>query len=320
MTEIVPLQPKGKLNNTIYEFHDPHEYRTVRAYSTGGILQMDIAEFKNFWDRILGLETHQKLELNDHALIAIDVYSRVGWGVSLSDTKNPTIKDGILRILEAFRGTLREPDWKPDIISGDWQIIHAMTKYSKKGYSMQPEFVGIEIYQTTPLELNKNAIVERFIRIIKWYIIKLLGDPNLQLMPKVYSNFTNQLVQMACIIQNQRYHRMIKEVPLNVLLEFDSNTQKIVHLSYPLLPVGTMVRLRSAAYKVGSSLVNKIFHYDFNLYAIIGHYRRKYILRELFAYIMIGPGLNADEKPSKVGRKSVTRVYQPYEVKEFDSK
>jgi hypothetical protein len=200
------IVPKGKLNVVIYEFKDPHEYRTVIAYSPGGILQMDIAEFRQFWDRILGDANHKNLRLHDYALIAIDVYSRAGWGVSLSDTKNPTIRDGIMRILQTFRETLADAYWKSDIISGDYQIIHAMTKYRQnKPYEILPEFQGITMYQTTPEEINKNAIVERFIRTIKWYIIKLMADPGLHLISNDSANITQQLVQMACVIHNQRY-------------------------------------------------------------------------------------------------------------------
>jgi hypothetical protein len=115
------------------------------------------------------------------------------------------------------------------------------------------------------------------------------------------------------------YHRIIKAIPINVLLEFDENKQKVVHLSYPILPVGTIVRLRYTPYKEKLNIKNKVFYYDFNLYVIIGHRGRKYILRELFAYIVLGPGLTAKEQV-RVGRKTVTRLYQPYEVKEFDFK
>jgi hypothetical protein len=90
-------------------------------------------------------------------------------------------------------------------------------------------------------------------------------------------------------------------------------------LNYPILSVGTIVRLRYTPYKEKLNIKNKVFYYDFNLYVIIDHRGRKYILRELFAYIVLGPGLTVDEQV-RVGRKTVTRLYQPYEVKEFDSK
>jgi hypothetical protein len=175
------------------------------------------------------------------------------------------------------------------------------------------------MYQTTPEEINKNAIVERFIRTIKWYIIKLLADPELQLAPNDSANITQQLVQMACVIHNQRYHRIIKAIPINVLLGFDKNKQKIVHLNYPILPVGTIVRLRYTPYKEKLNIKNKVFYYDFNLYVIIRHGGRKCILRELFAYIVFGPGLTAEEQV-RVGRKIVTRLINHMRLKSLTLK
>jgi hypothetical protein len=37
-----------------------------------------------------------------------------------------------------------------------------------------PFFIGIKIYRTSPDEINKNAIVERMIRTLKWTMMKIL--------------------------------------------------------------------------------------------------------------------------------------------------
>jgi hypothetical protein len=50
---------------------------------------------------------------------------------------------------------------KPDIISADNEIINAIFK---RGV-MYPEFTDIQPYRTSPDEINKNAIVERMIKL-----------------------------------------------------------------------------------------------------------------------------------------------------------
>lgn len=317
-------QPSGTLGN-IHEWHRPSKFRTVISYGAGGILQMDIAHFYDFWINLIGKDNYKNLKLHKYGLISIDVYSRLAWGVSLENTKQETIKNGILRILNSLRVSINDNEWKPDIISGDYEITHAMFEYQKvqyKGtvynyYNQLDEFEGIRIYQTTPNETNKNSIIERFIRTLKWYILRLLASPDLNLVQG--PNITEQLIQLACNIHNQRYHRTIKAVPLDVWMGFSSNNQEIKHINYKLLPIGTIVRIRLNRYKLGSSLANKIFHYDFNIYVIIGHRNRKYILREILVYIYLGSAIEAEDLGGP-GRKAQLRLFQPYEVDAFSSK
>jgi intergrase/recombinase len=61
---------------------------------------------------------------------------------------------------------------KPETVDGDNEIISKIVKY--------PEFQGINWYVTAPHETNKNAIVERFIKTLKNFILKTLIDPNVK--------------------------------------------------------------------------------------------------------------------------------------------
>jgi intergrase/recombinase len=73
---------------------------------------------------------------------------------------------------------------RPEIISGDNEIISRIVD--------DPEFQGIGWYVTTTHETNKNVIIERFIRTLKNYILKILADPNVKF--NKFADLTTQLI------------------------------------------------------------------------------------------------------------------------------
>jgi hypothetical protein len=108
----------------------------------------------------------QQYQITDYALVCVDVYSRYVKAVGLYTFEKKQIVEGMLYIIHLMG--------RPEIISGDNQVINAL--YLKIGdlNVLDPRFVGIRTYATSPKEANKNAIVERMIRTIKDMILKIL--------------------------------------------------------------------------------------------------------------------------------------------------
>jgi hypothetical protein len=59
---------------------------------------------------------------------------------------------------------------RSNIISADNEIINSLFQDGV----LYVEFNGIQLYRTSPHELNKNAIVERMIKTLKQYLINVL--------------------------------------------------------------------------------------------------------------------------------------------------
>jgi intergrase/recombinase len=111
---------------------------------------------------------------------------------------------------------------RSEIISGDNEIISKIFG--------DPEFQGINLYATTTHETNKNAIIERFIRTLKNYMLKILTDPNVKF--NRFVDFTTHLIQKACIMYNNSYHRIIQARPIDVFEGRDTNKQEIIRFEY----------------------------------------------------------------------------------------
>jgi hypothetical protein len=152
---------------------------------------------------------------------------------------------------------------KSEVISGDNQVIDA--------FRGVPELKGVDKYATTPGEANKNTIVERMIRTIKETILKILMkydpvDIYNHYVPKGYKyTMTNAIVFLACYMINHSVNKTIKARPIDVFKRYETNKQEIVHVSYPLY------RIRTIVLKIperGGDVPLKIFNYDPEPYVI----------------------------------------------------
>jgi hypothetical protein len=140
---------------------------------------------------------------------------------------------------------------RPNIISADNEIIDALYK----DRTLYIEFDGIQLYRTSPHELNKNAIVERMIKKFKQYLINVLMTYKMKDLINYYRkykehytsqynfNFTfvDYLLEIVCEVNNNRQHRMIKAVPNQVFDGLELNKQKINHYYFDLYKKGTIV-------------------------------------------------------------------------------
>jgi hypothetical protein len=76
--------------------------------------------------------------------------------------------------------------------------------------------------------------VERFIKTLKNFILKILVDPNVKF--NKFADLTTQLIQKACEIYNNRFHRTIKARPIDVFEGRDINKQEIIRFEYKEIP------------------------------------------------------------------------------------
>jgi transposase InsO family protein len=107
------------------------------------------------WDLIFTQEEIINYQIKKYALVCVDVYSRYVKARSMDRKFGETIATTLDSILSIMG--------KPQIISADNEIINPLKTY--KSYLRNID--GVRLYDTSPHELNKNAIVERMIRTLK---------------------------------------------------------------------------------------------------------------------------------------------------------
>jgi hypothetical protein len=194
---------------------------------------------------------------------------------------------------------------KPQIISADNEIINPLKTY--KGYLNNLD--GVQLYNTTPHELNKNAIVERMIRTLKQYLVDILMTYSIKRLYNHYithqipMSFVDYLLDFACEINNNSKHRIIKAVPKLVFNELETNNQEIHRVHYNLYKPGTIV---VKAPESKGAFSRRTFNLEVEPYVINDNRVRKYNLIKLIDLI---------ENNFIISKKA----YQPYEIKAFES-
>jgi hypothetical protein len=231
---------------TLKEWRRPRKFRTVNGHYPRNIYQIDIAHFKTFFEKLRIPTTIARSFPNPYGLICIDVYSRFAWGEDIAKRDKTNFRWALIHIFGVMG--------RPEIISGDNEIISRIFG--------DPEFQGINLYATTTHEINKNAIVERFIRTLKNYILKILADPNVEF--NRFVDFTTQLIQKACIMYSNSYHRIIQAIPIDVFEGRDTNKQEIIRFEYEEIPKDTIVLRKPFKEKIGVSVLD----YDVELYVV----------------------------------------------------
>jgi hypothetical protein len=58
------------------QWKNPREYRSIVAYHPTGIYQVDIMAVYPLWTKIFSDQERVKYEVNDYAVVCVDVYSR----------------------------------------------------------------------------------------------------------------------------------------------------------------------------------------------------------------------------------------------------
>jgi hypothetical protein len=203
---------------------------------------------------------------------------------------------------------------KPQIISADNEIINA---FYERG-QMYKEFEGITLFRTNAHELNKNAIVERMIRTLKQYLIKIfLTDTidelhseflkfrmKIQVVHKMNITFVDYILEFACEINNNKEHRTIQAIPEKVFDGLETNKQKVNYMYYPLYPPETIVIKRPES---KGAFSNRVFNFDPEPYVVLAKRGRKFRLAKLIDYIEGGASVYTSKE------------YQPYEIRAFKS-
>jgi hypothetical protein len=295
------------------EWRYPRKYRSIIAYNPLGIFQSDIIELYPLWDKIFGVDSQLRQEINpdNYGLICVDVYSRFAWGLSLPRKKKQDIRNGLKQIFSEIG--------KPDILSGDAEVVNSVYENVKE-HKLYPEFRDLTTHKTTPEETNKNAIVERMMRTLKNYILKYLYEHDYpiekqELITPFNGTFntsgTDFLIKYACNVNNNRKHRIIKAVPSEVFIGLDTNKQDIVKIDYPLLRQGEIVL--KVPTRPHSEVPIKTFEKDYDLYVISEVRGRKYKLIPLYDAIK-PPEFEIGRKP---GKPKTSRLYQPYEIRKL---
>jgi hypothetical protein len=148
--------------NKLKQWRRPHKYRTIVAYGPKGIYQIDIMHLYPLWLKMFNYTSKQQYGLNDYAVVCVDVYSRYVKARSIPNRQRQKIAMGIFQLITIMG--------RPNIISADNEIINSLFQDGV----LYVEFNGIQLYRTSPHELNKNAIVERMIKTLKQYLINVL--------------------------------------------------------------------------------------------------------------------------------------------------
>jgi hypothetical protein len=246
------------------------------------------------WDLIFNEQEKDYYKIKPYAIVCVDVYSRYANAKSMDRKLGETIA----RTVEAIVSDMG----KPQIISADNEIINALKSYSNLN--------DVRLYDTTPHELNKNAIVERMIRTLKQYLVDILMTYSIRrlynhyIKHKLPMTFVDYLLAFACDINNGRMHRIIKAVPKLVFDELETNKQEVNNVYYKLYKPGTIVVRAQEGRGVFS---NRVFNLELEPYVIMDTRGRKYRVIRLIDLIQM--------KYTAVSSKA----YQPYEVKAFES-
>jgi hypothetical protein len=276
------------------QWRRPKKYRSIFAFNPRGIYQVDMMHLYSLWDLIFSQEEKDYYKIKPYALVCVDVYSRFVKAKSMDRKLGETIARTVDDIVSEMG--------KPQIISADNEIINALRSYSS--------LTGVQLYNTTPHELNKNAIVERMIRTLKQYLVDILMTYSIRRLYNHYithqlpMTFVDYLLAFACEINNKRKHRIMKAVPTDVFDELDTNKQTINQVYYKLYKPGTIV---IRAKEARGTFSNKVFNLELEPYVIIDTRGRKYHLIRLKDLIQM--------RFTAVSSKA----YQPYEVKAFET-
>jgi hypothetical protein len=302
--DVIPNM-SGIVLNKLPQWKRPREYRSIVAFNPRGIYQVDSMHLYPLWDKIFSSQQKSNYKINDYALVCVDVYSRYATAMSMESETNFNIAKTMYYILVMIG--------KPQIISGDNQIINALYKQGQ----LYVEFEGIKFYRTSPNELNKNAIVERMIKTLKQYLLNIFFTYSIKRLYADYEKykdkfesvynipltFVDYLLHLACEVNNRKKHTTTKAVPYDTFNELETNKQKIVKRYYPMYKEGTIVMKQ---FERKGQIPNKVFNFDPEPYIVVGNVGRKFKLRKLIDYI-----------EGKV--YPITKNYQPYEIKPFNN-
>jgi hypothetical protein len=147
--------------NKLKQWKNPRKYRTVVAYGPKGIYQIDIMHLYAVWNKLFNINRKLQYGLYDYAVVCVDVYSRYVKARSIPNRARESIAIVIFHLITIMG--------KPNIISADNEIIDAVYKDG----TLYIVFDGIQLYRTSPHELNKNAIVEQMIKTVKQHLINV---------------------------------------------------------------------------------------------------------------------------------------------------
>jgi len=289
------------------QWRRPRQYRSIIAHKPQGIYQVDIMYLSPLWNRIFNTMFKQQHQIADYALVCVDVYSRYVKAVGLYTFEKNQILHGMLYIIRLMG--------RPEIISGDNQIINALYQNVGGQKVLDPRLSDIRTYATSPKEVNKNAIVERMIRTIKDMILKILMkyDPvyiyNYYIAKGYNYTMTNAILFVACHYINNRVNRTIKNKPRDVFERLEQNKQDITHVRYPLYKERTIVlKIPERAGEVPL----KTFDYDPEPYVIVQRAGRKYVLQRMIDWIRGVPYFDETTRAKE-------KLYKPYEIRPFKS-
>jgi hypothetical protein len=113
--------------------------------------------------------------------------------------------------------------------------------------------------------------------------------------------FVDCLLEFACEINNNKEHRTIHAIPVQVFDGLETNKQKINYMYYPLYRSDVIVIKRPES---KGAFSNKLFNFDPEPYIIVASRGRKYRLAKLIDHIE--------------GKTTYsTKEYQPYEIGAF---
>jgi hypothetical protein len=287
------------------QWRRPRQFRSIIALNPKGIYQVDIMYLKQLWDYIFSQEIRQQ-PLNDYAVVCVDVYSRYVSAVSIPTRQHVYIREALKSIIS----DMGKPDW----LSGDNEIMDSI--YVRPGV-WDPFFIGIKVYRTSPDEINKNAIVERMIRTLKWTMMKILMKYYPAQIHFYYIsqganvNFADMLLHSACGWINNKVNRTIKAKPVDVFNEETRSNQEIIKKDFVKLPLDTIVL--KIPERLHSQVPIKTFDYDVEPYIIVGHSGMKYYIQKLVDKIQ-GKALQILGRP---GRKKQPKLYKEYELRPF---
>jgi hypothetical protein len=117
-------------------------------------------------------------------------------------------------------------------------------------------------------------------------------------------SFVDYLLEFTCEINNNQQHRTIRAILEKVFDGLETNKQKINRLYYPHYPPDTIVIKRPES---KGAFSNRIFNFDPEPYVVLANNGRKFRLAKLIDRI-------------EVKTNYISKNYQPYEIRAFESK
>ena len=205
--DIYKFYENQEVNQIVKTIKKPKKFNTVTANYAGDTYQIDILVYKKF-------EIHHY----KYILVIMDVYSRYMDAIAMTNRENENIIKQIMIMLKTMGAPYK---------------IQCDNEFNTTEFNKLMNSLDIHVHYSDPDEINKNAIVERSNRTLRFLLNKYreaLKNPN-------WYKYLNEVVEHY----NSTEHDTTKHTPASIWNGDEYNEQKIIRFDSNFI-VGDRVR------------------------------------------------------------------------------